>query len=98
MEDQNKKLVAEVQELLSQVALKLKDVKDLEIDQNDYGSINIGGAEEIYDDETDNYIENPNLPTEDEKYLFSVKDLCRNILKSQYSAVRVLEKYYTSIC
>lgn len=97
-EQKNKELVKEVQELLSQIVLKLKDVKELEIEANDDGYITVGGVEEIYDEEFGDYIENENMATEDEKYLFSVKTLCEKMSKSKGSGERILTKYYTSTC
>lgn len=96
--DANAQLKAEVKELLSQLFLKLKDVKDLGGDTNDKGRYNVGGPEEIYDEATDDYIQNPDRGTKDERFLFATKEIVEDLVKSDYAAERMLEKYYTSTC
>lgn len=90
------RLKADVQDLLNQIVLKLKDVKKLEVESDDDGRYTVGGEEEIYDEETEDYIPNPDAATDDEKYLYSVKELCEDMAKG--TAERILTKYYTSTC
>lgn len=96
MAKKKQNLQTEVEEILNQLILKLKDVKELEVESNEDGQYSIGGEEEIYDEETDEYIENPNMATEEEKFLFSVREVCKELVKGRGD--RVLTKYYTSTC
>lgn len=90
----NKKLKDDVQDLLNQIVLKLKDVKELEVEYDDDGRYNVGGPEEIYNDDTGEYDENP--ITAEEKYLFSVKLLCQKMSKGE--AEGIVTQYYNSNC
>ncbi len=87
------KLKTDVQDLLNQIVLKLKDVKELEVEFDDY-RYTVGGPEEIYNDETGEYEENP--ITDDEKYLFPVKKICSLMAKGE--AEHIVTQYYNSNC
>lgn len=92
----NKTLKLEVAELLSQVAIKLKAVKKFEMEHGEYRA-EMGGPEEIYDEEKDDYITNPAYGTDDERWLYTTLALTQLLLESSDPST-VLEKYYTSMC
>lgn len=98
MKDQVK-LKADVKDLLNQLVIKLKDIKELEVDyDNDTGRAMLGGAEEIYNEESDDFIDNPNVASKNEKFLFAIKELAKMSLENDSNPVDALEKFYTSTC
>lgn len=94
---QNAELKKEVKELLSQIVLKLKDVKHIAMGESSYDYRPMVGGSEYIEDDDGNKVENPNYGTDDERFLSSTKELCE-MMSKQNDTSRILEKYHTSMC
>lgn len=86
--ERTEKLKADVKDLLNQIVIKLKDIKELEIETDDEGIVGLGGWN----------LPKEERPSSDDQFLFSVRELAKMSLERDMSPVRALEKYYTSTC
>jgi len=95
-------LKSEVLDTLNQLMIKLKEIDEPMSSEDDYYGSRVltSGTEEVYDDETDEYVEKPVKGfDEDKQFLACTKQMLERIVKGDlWSVAHNEDQYYTSNC